>query len=42
LIGDEAIARQFVEAGAIFTAVGADQNLLRDSATALASRFKTR
>jgi 4-hydroxy-2-oxoheptanedioate aldolase len=41
LIGDEAIARQFVEAGAIFTAVGADQNLLRDSATALASRFKT-
>jgi len=26
--------------GGLFVAVGADQNLLRDSATALAARFK--
>lgn len=40
LIGDEALAHQFVDAGGLFVAVGADQNLLRDSASALAARFK--
>jgi 4-hydroxy-2-oxoheptanedioate aldolase len=42
LIGDETIAKHFAESGALFVAVGADQNLLRDGATALASRFKQR
>jgi 4-hydroxy-2-oxoheptanedioate aldolase len=41
LIGDETLAHQFIEAGGLFVAVGADQNLLRDSATSLAARFKT-
>lgn len=40
LTGDEALARHYVEKGCLFVAVGADQNLLRDSATALAARFK--
>ncbi len=40
LIGDETLAKHFAENGGLFVAVGADQNLLRDSATALASRFK--
>lgn len=40
LIGDEALAHHFIEMGGLFVAVGADQNLLRDSATALAARFK--
>jgi len=40
LIGDEALAKYFIEIGGLFVAVGADQNLLRDSATALAARFK--
>jgi 4-hydroxy-2-oxoheptanedioate aldolase len=40
LIGDETIAKHFADNGGLFVAVGADQNLLRDSATALASRFK--
>jgi 4-hydroxy-2-oxoheptanedioate aldolase len=40
LIGDESLAHQFIEAGGLFVAVGADQNLLRDSATSLAARFK--
>jgi 4-hydroxy-2-oxoheptanedioate aldolase len=40
LIGDEALAKHFVEVGGLFVAVGADQNLLRDSASALAARFK--
>ncbi|WP_372662711.1 HpcH/HpaI aldolase/citrate lyase family protein [Hydrogenophaga sp.] len=40
LTGDETLARHYVEQGCLFVAVGADQNLLRDSAQALASRFK--
>jgi 4-hydroxy-2-oxoheptanedioate aldolase len=40
LIGDETVAKHFADNGGLFVAVGADQNLLRDSATALASRFK--
>jgi 4-hydroxy-2-oxoheptanedioate aldolase len=42
LIGDETLARHFLDVGGLFVAVGADQNLLRDSASALATRFKTR
>ena len=41
LTGDEALARHYVELGCLFVAVGADQNILRDSAQALASRFKS-
>ncbi len=37
--GDETLARHYVEQGCLFVAVGADQNLLRDSGTALAGRF---
>lgn len=40
LIGDETVAKHFADNGGLFVAVGADQNLLRDSASALASRFK--
>jgi 4-hydroxy-2-oxoheptanedioate aldolase len=40
LTGDEALAKHYVEQGCLFVAVGADQNVLRDSATALAGRFK--
>ena len=40
LTGDETLARHYVEQGCLFVAVGADQNLLRDSGTALATRFK--
>lgn len=40
LIGDEALAHHFIKEGGLFVAVGADQNLLRDSASALAARFK--
>ncbi len=40
LIGDEVLAKHFIEVGGLFVAVGADQNLLRDSASALATRFK--
>jgi 4-hydroxy-2-oxoheptanedioate aldolase len=41
LTGDEALARHYVQQGCLFVAVGADQNLLRDSAQALAGRFKS-
>ncbi|MCW5652870.1 aldolase/citrate lyase family protein [Hydrogenophaga sp.] len=41
LTGDEALARHYLEQGCLFVAVGADQNLLRDSAQALCARFKT-
>ncbi len=37
---DDALARQFIQAGGQFVAVGSDQGLLRDGATALAQRFK--
>jgi 4-hydroxy-2-oxoheptanedioate aldolase len=40
LTGDESMAQHFIEQGCLFVAVGADQNVLRDSATALSSRFK--
>ena len=40
LTGDESLAKHFVAQGCVFVAVGADQNLLRDSAQALAARFK--
>jgi 4-hydroxy-2-oxoheptanedioate aldolase len=39
LTGDESLAKHYVEKGCSFVAVGADQNLLRDSAQALAARF---
>ncbi|MDP3883489.1 HpcH/HpaI aldolase/citrate lyase family protein [Hydrogenophaga sp.] len=41
LTGDEALAQRYVQQGCLFVAVGADQNLLRDSAQALAGRFKS-
>jgi 4-hydroxy-2-oxoheptanedioate aldolase len=41
LTGDEALAKHYVAQGCLFVAVGADQNVLRDSATALAQRFKS-
>lgn len=40
LTGDEELARHCVDLGCLFVAVGADQNLLRHSAEALATRFK--
>lgn len=40
LTGDEELARRCVDQGCLFVAVGADQNLLRHSAEALATRFK--
>lgn len=40
LTGDETLAKHYVDHGCLFVAVGADQNLLRDSAQALAGRFK--
>jgi 4-hydroxy-2-oxoheptanedioate aldolase len=40
LTGDEALAKHYLEQGCLFIAVGADQNLLRDSSQALCARFK--
>lgn len=40
LTGDETLARRYIELGCLFVAVGADQNLLRHSAEALAHKFK--
>ena len=40
LTGDESLAQHYVAQGCLFVAVGADQNLLRDSAQALVGRFK--
>jgi 4-hydroxy-2-oxoheptanedioate aldolase len=40
LTGDETLAKHYVAQGCLFVAVGADQNVLRDSAQALANRFK--
>lgn len=42
LTSDEALARRYIEAGSLFTAVGADISLLLRSAEALAERFKHR
>jgi 4-hydroxy-2-oxoheptanedioate aldolase len=41
LTGDETLARHYLSSGCLFVAVGADQNLLRDSAQALVGRFKS-
>jgi 4-hydroxy-2-oxoheptanedioate aldolase len=41
LTGDEALAKHYVAQGCLFVAVGADQNVLRDSATALLQRIKS-
>jgi 4-hydroxy-2-oxoheptanedioate aldolase len=41
LTGDETLARHYLAQGCLFVAVGADQNLLRDSAQALAGRFNS-
>jgi 4-hydroxy-2-oxoheptanedioate aldolase len=41
LIGDEALARRYIAAGCLFTAVGGDVALLARGAEALARRFKT-
>ncbi|CAN1549695.1 HpcH 2,4-dihydroxyhept-2-ene-1,7-dioic acid aldolase [Burkholderiaceae bacterium] len=41
LTGDPTLAQHYLDLGCMFVAVGADQNVLRDSATALAGRFKT-
>lgn len=40
LSADEAAARRYLEAGALFVAVGVDTTLLARSAQALAARFK--
>jgi 4-hydroxy-2-oxoheptanedioate aldolase len=40
LIGDETLARRYIELGTTFTAVGVDTTLLTRSAEALARRFK--
>lgn len=41
LIGDEALARRYIELGCTFTAVGSDIGLLARNAEQLAARFKT-
>ena len=41
LTGDEALAKHYVEQGCLFVAIGADQNVLRDSATALLQRIRS-
>jgi 4-hydroxy-2-oxoheptanedioate aldolase len=41
LTGDVTLAQHYLDRGCLFVAVGADQNLLRDSAQALAQRFKS-
>jgi 4-hydroxy-2-oxoheptanedioate aldolase len=41
LTSDEALARRYIAAGSIFTAVGADVGLLARSSEALAQRFKS-
>ena len=40
LIGDEALARRYIELGCLFTAVGADIGILARGAEQLAQRFK--
>jgi 4-hydroxy-2-oxoheptanedioate aldolase len=41
LTSDEGLAKHYLEIGCLFVAVGADQNLLRDSSQQLALRFKS-
>lgn len=40
LAGDESLARRYLDAGALFVAVGIDSTLLARAAEALAARFK--
>jgi 4-hydroxy-2-oxoheptanedioate aldolase len=40
LIGDEALARRYLDLGCLFVAVGSDLALLARGADALAARFK--
>ena len=40
LTGDPQLAQHYLDLGGLFVAVGADQNILRDSAEALLRRFK--
>ena len=40
LTGDESLAKHYLDLGCVFVAVGADQNLLRDTAQALVQRFQ--
>ena len=40
LTGDETLAKHYLAQGCLFVAVGADGNLLRDSAQALSKRMK--
>lgn len=42
LTGDEALARRYIEAGSLFTAVGADIAILARGADQLASRFSSK
>ncbi|MDR4308120.1 HpcH/HpaI aldolase/citrate lyase family protein [Chelatococcus sambhunathii] len=41
LTGDEALARRYMAAGSIYTAVGSDMSLLARTTEALAAKFKT-
>jgi 4-hydroxy-2-oxoheptanedioate aldolase len=41
LIGDEALARRYIELGCTFTAVGSDVGILGRGAEQLAARFKS-
>jgi 4-hydroxy-2-oxoheptanedioate aldolase len=41
LTGDEALARRYIEAGALFTAVGVDTTILARETDKLAARFKS-
>jgi 4-hydroxy-2-oxoheptanedioate aldolase len=41
LTGDPVLAQHYLDLGCLFVAVGADQNVLRDSAQTLVGRFKT-
>ena len=41
LINDEALAKRYIEAGCLFTAVGGDVGILARGAEQLAQRFKT-
>ena len=41
LIGDEALARRYIDAGCLFTAVGGDVAILARGAEQLARRFKS-
>ena len=42
LTGDEALARRFIDAGSLFTAVGVDTNILARETEKLAARFRAK